>query len=167
MYIPKKLQQNFELSKEKLVVGNIIVNGSLSCCGQSDFAIHYLGELVYSLLGRKIINVENEALVFIATCKICGKKIQVFNSYTDGYDGCINCENGYHEPPLPELTSFLCPKCLKNVFSIEITFEYQSKEELEEDGVQEYENAFSWIWISLTCSSCKRKLKSLIDMETA
>jgi len=163
MYIPKRLQQNFELSKEKHG-NNIIVKGRLHCCGQYDFTIHYFGELRQDFIGQNAIYPKNDTTFLIAKCSICGKEIQVFNSYTDGYENCVN---GYHTYALPELIVFPCPKCSKDVFSIWVTFEYQSKEELEEDGVQEYENAFSWIWVSPICSSCKREMKNLIDVETS
>jgi hypothetical protein len=163
MYVPKKLQETFELIQEKHGT-NIIVQGVVSCCSQHDFTISYLGELKTNWLGHKSIFPENDTIVLMAKCKTCGKEIQVFNSYTDGYDNCVN---NSLPPSLSGLANFSCPKCLKDYFSIELSFEYQSKEELEEDGVQEYENAFSWIWVSLICSSCKRTFKNLVDMETS
>lgn len=164
MYVPKQLQENFELIDEKQGT-NIIVKGVLSCCGQHEFTIAYLGELTSFWFGRKYINSKNdETVVLIATCKTCGKEIQVFNGYTDGYDNCV--DNSL-SPPWAGLTNFSCLKCSKDYFSIKLVFEYQSKEENEENGIQKYENAFSWVWISLTCLSCKRTFKNLIDMETA
>jgi WD40 repeat protein len=166
MYVPTKLQPYFELDKEKLVAGNIIVKGTLSCCGQYDFNIQYFGELELVWIGRSVIFTKDGTVILTASCNNCGREIQVFNSDTDGYDGSTNSVNRCNKS-LPELSDFLCPTCSNALFSIEITFEYQSKDELEEDGVQEYENAFSSVWISLNCSSCKRKAKNIIDMETA
>ena len=150
MYVPKKLQGNFVILQERHKWGNIIVKGELSCCDNRSFAIKYSGA--------------DERIVFIATCQSCNNEIQVFNGYTDGYD---NIEEESHIQPALKFNDFICVKCQKSSFATKIVFEYQSKEYLEEDSVNEYENAFSWIWISPVCVSCNKKYKNLVDVETA
>jgi len=164
MYVPKKLQENFKLIEENHG-DNILVMGAISCCGSRDFIISYFGDLEKTLFGHKYIIGEYNHVGLLAKCKNCGKEISLFNGFTDGYD---NCALGLHDVlPLLNYNDFMCDKCKRNYFSIEICFEYQSREELEEIGIQEYENAFSWIWISVVCSSCKKKYEDLIDIETA
>ena len=163
MYLPKRLQPYIELIDEKHGT-NIIVKGILSCCDQHRFHITFSGKLTTSLVGHKYIKQEKDAVVIIANCAVCGKEIPVFNSCTDGYDNCVN---HFAAPSSFGFNNFSCSKCSTDCFSIELSFEYQSKEELENDGVHEYENAFSWIWISPTCSCCKKTYRNLIDIETS
>lgn len=162
MYIPKKLQHHFEPVAERHC-DNILVKGRLICCNTSDFTVTYSGRLKKNLIGRKAIFMEDAAVVLVAKCRVCAGEIEVFNSSTDGYDAC---EGNVALAPLLELTGFACAKCSSYGFSVNMVFEYQSREELFEAGVEEYENAFSWIWISLECNACKKKYKNLIDLET-
>lgn len=163
MYAPRRLQGNFVLKDEKYGT-NIITKGALSCCGQYDFSVSYFGELRTDWRGNVSIFPQYDALALTAKCKVCGKEIQVFNSFTDGYDNCVNKTE---LQSMPAMSMFPCSRCSSDYFSIEQTFEYQSREELEEEGVQEYENAFSWIWVSLTCTTCKKLFKNLVDLETS
>jgi len=169
MYVPKKLQENFKLIKEEPGT-NIIVKGVLSCCGQHDFTILYVGELETNWFGRKDIFPKGEnTIVLAAKCNVCGNEIEVFNSLTDGYDGVTGGHDDYIDIHSAisslEFNTFNCTKCSASNFLINISFEYP--DDLENDGIQEYENAFSSIWISPTCTSCKKTYKNLIDMETA
>ena len=163
MYIPQKLQEYFILQKETFG-SNIIVRGQLSCCGSHRFAISYFGKMETGLFCRKTIYPQEDILALNAKCQLCRREIHVFNSITDGYDGYASIDTFSH---LYELNELFCPKCTKAEFSISLSFEYQSEEELLEDGVQDYRNAFSWIWISPTCLSCGKTYKNLVDMETA
>lgn len=168
MYVPKKLQRNFELIKEEQG-DNIIVTGVLSCCGQHDFTISYVGELRTGWFGRKdIFSKEYNTIILIAKCNVCGKEIEVFNSLTDGFDGVTGLDDyvDVHSALSSlEFNAFNCTKCSASNFLINISFEYP--DDIEDDGIEEYEDAFTWIWISPTCTSCKKTYKSLIDMETA
>lgn len=163
MFIPKKLQPNFDLGKI-LEGDNILVNGKMKCCEQYNFKIQYIGEIRSSLLGRKTITCHDSELSLIAECCECRKKIEIFNNQTDGYDNCFNGAR-----PVSEFSpkALECYTCSGEAFIIEITFEYQSKEDLEKDGVNDYQNAFSWIWVNLECSTCKTKYRKIIDYETA
>jgi len=162
MYFPKRLQENFEAKEEKRGA-NIIIKGILSCCEQPGFDIAYLGEIKTGLFGHKSL-LSDDDIVLSAECKICGKEIQVFNSYTDGYDNCIDIPVS---PPPYKSKTFSCAKCGANHFSAEVTFEYAPKEELEACGIQDCGNAFSWIWVTIVCESCKKAYKKIIDFETA
>ena len=163
MYVPKRLQQHF-LTNDERHGENIIIVGSLSCCGRREFSIDYQGKIKSSLFGHKFLYESEDGIILQAKCKTCRKEILVFNSFTDGYD---NWENKIEEISYEKLDSLSCPKCNGTYFSLDISFEYLSQEELEEESIKEYENAFSWIWCTITCESCGSKLKKFIDVETA
>ena len=163
MYVPKKLQPYFVINNEKYGA-NIIIGGSLSCCGRQEFSIDYKGKIKSSLFGHKFLYQSEDNIILQAKCKTCGKEILIFNSDTDGYD---SCEHKTQEFFYEKLDSLSCPNCKGMYFSLDVSFEYQSKEELEKEGIKEYENAFSWIWCTIICESCGGKLKKFIDIETA
>jgi len=163
MYVPHKLHKNFIIQKETNK-DNIIIKGRLSCCDNYCFSVSYFGKLKTGLLCRVAIYPQEDVLALNAKCHVCNNEIHVFNSITDGYDGCFNTGSSLSLSGFNEL---YCPKCTKTGFSIALSFEYQSKEELIEDGIQDYGNAFSWIWISPTCLSCGKIYKNIVDMETA
>ena len=163
MLVPKRLQKNFELTQEK--PGDYItVKGVLSCCNQNHFSISYLGELKTTFLGHKYIVPESGAVLW-AKCKTCGKEIMVFNGKTDGYDYSVS-ENADLSLTLSGHAAFSCSKCSNDFFSVCLEFQYLDKEEYIKEGIHEYENAFLWIWLTLTCSSCKKTFKNFFDMET-
>ena len=161
MYVPRRLQENFNISEERYG-SNVLVKGVLYCCDQHNFNLKYVGRVESGVINRKVIHPDDGTVVLDAACIICGRVIQVFNSNTDGYDGSVGT---YKTLSTPAQNDFTCSKCSTRAFSVDVTFEYQTKEELEEEGVLDYENAFSWIWITVTCMSCGRKHKNLIDME--
>jgi len=158
-----RLRSNFSLRNE-LLKENIIVNGDLFCCGQDYFEIIYWGKLKKNLLGCHGLSPREDGIVLLAKCIVCGNVITVFDSYTDGYDGCI-CNS--LSPQLSGLLNFACTKCKNCTFSLSLSLEYPPKDEMINDGIQEFDNAFSWIWISLTCHSCKHEYDNVVDMETA
>ena len=53
----------------------------------------------------------------------------------------------------------------ENVFSINVTYEYPEIEELKELGIEEMNNAFTWIRIALECRSCKKRYNNFVDYE--
>ncbi|HML68255.1 MAG TPA: hypothetical protein PKA81_07635 [Clostridia bacterium] len=163
MYVPKPLQPNFVISSEKSQP-NILVSGHIECCNQSGFEILYHGESKNSWIGHVVLNPVDDTVAVWARCPICGKLIPIFNSLTNGYDRCVEGEN---EKKTLHKEQFRCIKCQREIFQVAITFEYPQKEELLSDGISDYENGFSWIWVSLTCASCNRKYRNIIDLETA
>jgi len=115
MYVPKGIVNCFEITNEKYG-HNILVRGRLSCCGQYSFHIKYLGDLKANIFGHySIFQKHDDAVIMSAKCIICGKIIRVFNSYTDGYDNCVN-----KSQPLTcskQLIDFSCPACFANSYS--------------------------------------------------
>lgn len=65
------------------------------------------------------------------------------------------------------LKSINCKKCQDDNFSISIKYEYPNVQELENLGITEIDNAFTWIWVTLECNKCGTKYKNFIDYETA
>ena len=161
MFVPRRLQKNFEVSEEGHGA-NVLVKGALRCCNQHNFNLKYVGRVESGVINRSVIHPDDGTVVLDAACIICGRVTQVFNSNTDGYDSSVS---SVETLSVPAQNVFPCSKCSTLAFTIDITFEYQTKEELEKEGVLDYENAFSWIWITVTCMSCGRKHKNLIDME--
>lgn len=163
MYIPKRLQPYFEVTSEKYGT-NIIVDGILTCCGSHEFDISFYGDLKQNWLGNKTLHANDNGLILNAKCKKCGKDIQVFNSFIDGYDPC---SEKVQSSPKVKTNHIVCSKCSKDGFALSMTFEYQTQEELHEEGIDDYENAFSWIWVTIKCNTCGLKFKNFVDYETS
>ena len=47
-----------------------------------------------------------------------------------------------------------------------IKYEYPNKNELDMLGINEPDNAFTWIWITLKCNNCGKTYKNIVDIET-
>ena len=48
-----------------------------------------------------------------------------------------------------------------------IKYEYPDIQELQELGIKDTDNAFTWIWITLECNKCGTRYKNFVDFETA
>jgi ribosomal protein L33 len=62
--------------------------------------------------------------------------------------------------------TFNCKKCGSNNYSMNIKYEYPNKNELDMLGINEPDNAFTWIWITLKCNNCGKTYKNIVDIET-
>lgn len=164
MNAPKRLNKNLDLS---IVEDrhNIVARGQLFCCDQHDFEVLYHGSLRKTLFGNQYLQADGNDLHVIARCAHCHREIVIFNSLTDGYDRCIDPI----EQPAPsfDLDSYKCQKCSKKVFRVTLKYEYLSKAEIDDEGISDYENSFTWLWISLKCSHCGKEIKNFVDYETA
>lgn len=141
----------------------LLVEGDVSCCDKQEFELYFNGSIRKSiLLGRYLYSDDNK-IVLEARCKKCGRKILIFDSSIDGYSHCdnntIKCD--------ANLKYLKCEKCKKNTYAIKIKYEYTGIQELKEEGSDNIENAYSWIWISLKCNECGFEYKNIIDFETA
>lgn len=163
MCVPLKLTPYFQQLDVKKGE-NTIVRGKITCCSCSEFEILYYGDKIKSFFGHITLCEKNDGLILMLCCKKCGQQIDVFNSFTDGYDCCAegskDCGNIRLEP-------FSCTTSEHTDFSVEVSFEYPPKEELIELGIRELENSFTWIWITLKCNRCNKVFKKIVDFETA
>lgn len=160
--VPVKLQPYFQHLRTKIDTYTFI-RGKIICCSYSEFDVLYCGEIRKSNFGQVFFCDNDNGLAVRLRCKKCGQEIEVFNSLTDGYDRCIK-EKTYSADY--QCQPFTCKQAHAN-FSAEVTFEYPPQQELCEDGIEEYENAFTWIRVTLKCNSCNKVFKHIIDYETA
>jgi Zn finger protein HypA/HybF involved in hydrogenase expression len=163
MNVPKRLQSNLKLRKAK--EDNLIICGDLICCDQHEFEVAYSGILRKSLMSNYYLQDQTDGMSLTCKCKKCGEELVVFNSNTDGYDNCINTNDlRLSNPPQHVLD---CPKCSSNEYTIKMKYEYLDKSEIKDEGIKDYENSFTWIWVSLRCITCNKEFKKFIDYETA
>ncbi|MBQ4546107.1 MAG: hypothetical protein IJA17_03000 [Oscillospiraceae bacterium] len=137
-----------------------LLNGNISCCGHHNFEVLYNGSIVKNIFGKSYL-IGNKP-VFEAKCKICESKIRIFDSNTDGYDNCDTKTDATNAT----LTSFICPKCNTSDFEVKVSFEYLSKDDLDDEGIVDYGNSFTCIWISICCNNCGKKIKNFLVFET-
>lgn len=130
MCIPQKLKPYFSLLDLKST-GNTVVHGQMICCSESRFDVLYWGSIKKDLFGHSTLNEVQNGLIIILRCKKCGRKIELFNSFTDGYDRCINEQEKMDDINFQQLT---CNANGHSDFSADVTFEYFPQEELIEDG---------------------------------
>ncbi|NTW95492.1 MAG: hypothetical protein HGB31_02600 [Erysipelotrichaceae bacterium] len=164
MNAPKRLKHNLELTIIK-DGNNIIAGGQLSCCDQHDFEVSYQGALKKTLFGNQYLQTDDNGLILNARCMICGREVIVFNSLTDGYDRCIDPTE--HAVSNTQLVPYGCPRCSNKGFNINLEYECLSKEEIDEEGLEDYENSFTWVNVSLKCTDCGKEINKIIDFETA
>lgn len=162
MCVPMKLKPYFQHLSASTDTYTFI-RGKIICCSCSEFDVLYCGVIRKSIWGQVFFSDNDDGLVVKLRCKKCGQEIEVFNSLTDGYDRCIEEKD---RSTSYQLQPFTCKQAHSD-FSAEVTFEYPPKQELIEDGIEEYENAYSWIWVTLKCNSCNKIYKHILDYETA
>ena len=138
-----------------------IIKGVLSCCNAQDFEVFVAGKIKHSIFTRMFLYPENDQMIIAVRCKKCGKVISVFNSSCDGYGKCEKKEMAHISP-----SPINCIKCRNKSFSVSIKYEYPDVQELKELEIEEAENAFTWIYITLECNKCRTKYKNFVDYET-
>lgn len=160
--IPQNIYPYFKKVFEKMDGDNTFVEGILTCCNATDFEVYISGEVKHSIFSKIYLSSEDDKVVLEARCKKCGKHILVFDSYCNGYGRC-----GKMKYEFTKLKPIACKKCKDNDFSIVIRYEYPDVQELEELGINEMDNAFTWIWITLECNKCGTKYRNFVEFETA
>ncbi len=161
--LPLKIKPYLINIYEEIDDGNSIIEGELSCCEKQEFEITYDGLIKKSFLMGTYLYSDDNKLVLEAKCKHCGRKILIFDSSTDGFSNCEKKPNRN----VSRLKSFDCKKCNKNNYTVKIKYEYSDIQELIEEGIENIDNAYSWIWVSLKCNECNSEYRKLIDFETA
>lgn len=161
--LPLKIKPYVINIHEEIDDGNSIIEGELSCCEKQEFEITYDGLIKKSFLMGTYLYSDDNKLVLEAKCKHCGRKILIFDSSIDGFSNCEKKPNRN----VSRLKSFDCKKCNTNNYTVKIKYEYSDVQELIEEGIENIDNAYSWIWVALKCNECNSEYRKLIDFETA
>ena len=159
--IPDKIQPFFNKIYQKKDGENSLITGTLTCCNANDFEVFTAGEIKRRILLGMCLFPQGDILSMEVRCKKCGKVIPVFDSRYDGY---TPCETNQSTQPIAKPIS--CRKCRDNSFSVSLKYEYPDSRELEELGMNEDGNTFTWIVCSLKCNACSAKYKNFVDLET-
>lgn len=160
MLIPKKIKPYYEKKCQSKDGENNYVEGTLCCCNSHVFEVYVVGEVKS---GNFLINrmwLEGDIIGMDIRCKICGNIIPVFDSRYDGYD-----HSGENQYKLNNVKAIGCKKCKNDSFSITVKYEYPDVEELRFLGIEEIDNAFTWIYITIKCDKCGTRYKNFIDYE--
>ena len=159
--IPPKIQPYFKKTHQTKDGDNNLIEGILSCCNAYDFEVFVVGEIKRSIFSGIYLYPENDLTVMEVHCRKCGKVISVFDSSSDGYERCGKGQFAHVPTKLIN-----CKKCQNESFSVSVKFEYPDIQELQELGITEIDNAFTWIWITLKCNNCGTRYKNFVDYET-
>ena len=162
MLIPIKIEPYFRLISRENNGENTLTKGEIVCCNAHEFEARTVGEVKSSLFSGVHLEPENDKMVLELCCKNCGKIISGFDSTRDGYEHC-----GEESPIKVKPRRFGCKKCSDSNFTVRIKYEYPDSKELDDLGITEKDNAFTWIWVTLVCNTCGAKYSDFIDYETA
>ena len=159
--IPTKIEPYFEIAHEKKDHDIPIIRGDLICCNSHEFEISAFGDVEPGgiFAGMSLV-AKDEGLVFEATCRLCRRKIPVFNSTIDGYD-VSEC----HDPKTMSTKPCQCSKCKENNFSVSIEYEYPCSEDLVYLDIDNANDSFTRISVTLRCNQCGKKHRGFIDYE--
>lgn len=160
--IPQKIQPYFITTLQKKDGENTLVEGKLMCCNSHHFEVHAVGKIKQSIFSKMYLLPEDNKMILETRCKKCGKVFSVFDNNSDGYEKC-EINQSVHNTVKP----ISCKKCQINDYSVAIKYEYPDIQELDNIGIVEPDNAFTWIWITLECNKCGNRYRNFIDYETA
>ena len=158
--IPRKIQPYFDIKEQKNDDKDDLIEGTITCCNAHNFEIFVIGKVQRSIFSKMYVLQENDEMLIEAHCKNCGKIISIFNNRQDGYEKYNGNSLAKRIP-----TIIHCPQCLENNFSVNIKYEYPQIGELKELGIEEMDNAFTWIRINLECCKCGKRYNNFIDYE--
>jgi len=160
--IPKKIEPYFEITHQTKARDNLLVEGVFTCCDSHDFDVFVIGKVKRNLFLKMYLTNHNEKIAVEIRCRKCGKVISVFDSSCDGYGQCGKKQS------TNEITKVVdCKKCQSTGYSVIVKYEYPDIQELKDLQITEIDNAFTWIWITLECNTCKTRYKKFVDYETA
>lgn len=159
--IPLKIAPYFKKLHQEMDGDHALIDGLLTCCNCTDFEVYAAGNIKHGIFSKMHLLPANENMRLEARCRKCGNTIVVFDQNCDGYNQ-LGCEQ--YIPVTAK--AVICKKCLGNHFSIRIRYEYPDIQELRDLGINEVENAFTWIWVKLICSKCESNYPNFIDWET-
>lgn len=159
--IPRKIQPYFNTTLQKKDGENSLIEGLITCCNDHAFEVFVVGEIKRSMFSNTYLVPEDDTIILEVRCKKCGKIISVFDSNCDGYE---HCGKNQHTQIIAKPIN--CKKCRNDSFSMSIKYEYPDVQELEDLGITEIDNAFTWIWVTLECNKCGTRYKDFINCET-
>ena len=162
MLIPAKIEPYFRLISRKKDGENTLTKGEMVCCNAHEFEVKAVGEVKSGLFLGVHLEPENDEMVLELCCKNCGKIFSGFDSTRDGFERCGEESSAKIKP-----RRFDCKKCSDSNFAVSIKYEYPDSKELDDLGITEKDNAFTWIWVTLVCNTCGAKYSDFIDYETA
>ncbi len=160
--IPEKIQPYFRTILQKKDGDNTLIGGILTCCNSNNFEVYVVGKIKYSVFNKIYLLPEDDKIVLEVRCKKCGKVISLFDSSCDGFEQC-----GKKQYTHTATKPLVCRRCQENDFSLGVKYEYPNIKELENIGMTETDNAFTWVWITLECNKCGMKYSNFVDCETA
>lgn len=122
-------------------------------------------------LNSKLLKNRPVPICLEAVCVNCGKRIVIFNGATNGYNGLLNSSNINYRKDFSMIKKSKCRRCGSESSKIEVHISNIGKQELlSEPGnglnVSNWEDAFDWLTIDLTCSDCSRIIRKYLDIET-
>ncbi len=145
MRLPRHLKSYAEniAMKDDRISCDIAVNHCKDLC----FGLH--GNLIHKVLSHGLINPIAERLS-ISLMTDDQNSHTLYDSRRDGYGSQIEPEQQCK--PI-EMKKAVCPKCGKSQFQVHFVFEYPD----DEDDIPALDLAFTWVWITMKCSNCRRK----------
>lgn len=160
--IPQKIRSYFITTYQANDNAKNMIEGILNCCNTHEFEVYVIGEIRRNIFSKMYLSSNNEITLVEARCKKCRKVISVFDSSCDGYEK----GNASHSSLIKSIP-VSCKKCRNKYFSIIIKYEYPDIQELDELGITEIDNSFTWIWITLKCDNCGITYKNFVSFETS
>lgn len=129
------------------------------------FIVYYVGNLIRKIFGSYIVESKGNLVISVKPIGNTNKEIVIFNNRLDGYINCFTKKKTIIKNY--NYKKFTCLKCQNDTFTIKLKLEYISRKNLKDEElvIDDYSNSFQWIWISLQCSKCQKKYKSIIDYE--
>ena len=107
-----------------------------------------------------------------ADCEKCGKRIEVLNDSKHGYNAMVSTHIKYADS-FKTKTKPKCRACGNTTSKITVKIHNTGKDDLfaecDDRNVindDNWETAFDWITIDLTCAGCGKESKKYIDLET-
>lgn len=123
-------------------------------------------------LYTKVSSEEQRIPIFVeAVCANCGKKIPIFNSSINGYNGVLGIAGKVTKKDFLIKKKSKCRKCGSEHYKVKLSISNIGKYDLLSEQVNSisscnWEDAFDWIAVDLKCSGCGRVYKKYLDVET-
>lgn len=159
-YVPKKIAQYASTTTTEKA-GFVYSHCQIKCtCGNDAFQVSHTGSDQSKCIQQKA----GQPLVVKAACMSCGAVIPLYYSEADGYDNEIDPIKQDVDVRFLNYMKCLC-RCSCATFNVSVKYEYPCGDELNELEIADGDNAFLWIWLDISCCSCKKK-RQLLSMET-
>lgn len=151
------------------------VEGKVVCtCKRDEFSLMYPGQ-THEFDGQVIpCTAEisgNFFFILRADCLNCQNQHLLFDSHLHGWNGFICHEEEQARLPRPALVAWKCLECGGVGHKLDIRINGESQEEFEENAGEEYgldawPEAFGWISVSVSCTTCGKRTDDLVSYES-